>query len=214
MKNFIKEYIKLIASTTILLILMVASFYLFINYYHSKEISEQIYISNGDINTLNYKSKLIEINTNLNNFNSKRSENKELKSLYTKLLSCNNLLKSEGTLNSIGNDTYLNSIDVYNLGNTFQSKLINACWTLNLSYLKDVSKDSVFYDIAPYISKNMDVLSNQIDFALLEIQNNSSYFYSTNITSSTIRNNLLADYGVIASAYDDFIDNILLSSRL
>lgn len=213
MKEFIKEYIRLIANTTILLILMVASFYIFINYYHAKEISQRIYVGTGDVNTLNYKSTLEEINTNLNNFSSKRVQDRELTNLYVKLLSCNNLLKSNETLNTIEENKYLNVLDVYNLGTKLQSDLLNACWALNLSYLNEVEKDSVFYDIAPYITENMETLFNQTDFALLEIQNNSSYFYTTSITSSTIRNSLLADYSIIADSYNSFADNILLLSK-
>ena len=44
-------------------------------------------------------------------------------------------------------------------------------------------------------------------------QNNSSYFYTTSITSSTIRNSLLADYSIIANSYNSFADNILLLSK-
>ena len=43
-----------------------------------------------------------------------------------------------------------------------------------------------------------------------EIQNNSSYYFSTNVSSSTIRNSLSSDYTIIANSYIEFA-NILIN---
>ena len=66
-----------------------------------------------------------------------------------------------------------------------------------------------FQDVAPYVTSSINTINNQVNFALAEIQNNSSYFYTTNITSSTIRNYLSSDYTMISNAYNEFADIIL-----
>ena len=51
-------------------------------------------------------------------------------------------------------------------------------------------------------------------FALDEIKNNSSYYFNTNISSATIRNNLLSDYNIIASSYNEFAKMVLTLSEV
>ena len=61
MKNFIKEYLNIIAYSTIGLIFVITSFYLIMNYYHSEEVKTTIYVSENDINYQGYKDKLEKI---------------------------------------------------------------------------------------------------------------------------------------------------------
>lgn len=209
MKKFIKEYLKIISYTALGLVLIVSSFYLVMNYYHYEELKKPLYISSGDANYLSYQSKINEINNNLNLFRSKNSTNDNLKTMYNKLLTCQSVLQSDGTLATLPVNTYFNSYDIYQLGSKFQTDILNVCWALHLSYLTEEDVASEFQDVAPYVISSINTINNQVNFALAEIQNNSSYFYTTNITSSTIRNYLSADYTMISNAYNEFADIIL-----
>ena len=209
MKRFIKEYLKVISYAALGLIFIVASFYLVMNYYHYEELKRPLYISSGDINYLNYQEKLNEISNNLNEFRSKNSTNDNLKTMYNKLLTCQTVLQSDGTLANLPVNTYFNSHDIYELGSKFQTDVLNVCWALHLSYLTEEEVALEFQDVAPYVTSSINTIHNQVNFALAEIQNNSSYFYTTNITSSTIRNYLSADYTMISNAYNEFADIIL-----
>ena len=209
MKKFIAEYLNIISYTTIGLVLMVASFYLFMNYYHSQELKKTIYVQNTSIEYITYQDKLNQISNNLNKFTSKKSTNESYQKLYNKLFACNKILRSEGTLFTFVNNTNRNNYDVYLLGSKFQSDVLNVCYAMHLSYLNDENIDEELKQIAPFVTNNITILTNQVNFALKEIQNNSSYYYSTNITSSTIRNDLLADYDIIANAYISFANIIL-----
>ena len=207
MKSFIKNYLRLISYTVIGLVFLISSFYLVINYYHSEELKTTLYISEGDLVYQSFNNKLEQLEANLNKFNSKKTVNTSpvLSKMYNKLISCKSVLKSEGTLATLPVNTYFNPTDVYNLGSKYQSDILNICWALHLSYLTDdetVPKE--FKEIGPYVGNSVNVLSNQVSFALSEIQNNSSYFYSTNITASTVRSYLNADYTMIAKAYNEF----------
>ena len=209
MKKFIKEYLKIISYTALGLVFIVSSFYLVMNYYHYEELKKPLYISSGDANYLSYQSKINEINNNLNLFRSKNSTNDNLKTMYNKLLTCQSVLQSDGTLATLPVNTYFNSYDIYQLGSKFQTDILNVCWALHLSYLTEEDVASEFQDVAPYVISSINTINNQVNFALAEIQNNSSYFYTTNITSSTIRNYLSSDYTMITNAYNEFADIIL-----
>ena len=50
--------------------------------------------------------------------------------------------------------------------------------------------------------------------ALEEIHNNSSYFFTTKVASTTIRNYLRSDYNIIVDSYQDFANIILNLSEL
>ena len=55
MKKFITDYLNIIIYCILGLVLMIASFYLSINYYHSEEVKTTIYVSDTDAKYLNYK---------------------------------------------------------------------------------------------------------------------------------------------------------------
>lgn len=213
MKKFIKEYLRIFAYTAIGFVLIISGFYLMLNYYHKEELGKVLYVSENDVNYQNYKSKIERIETNLNKFQKKKSKNKAYTTMYNKLTTCQIVLTGEGTLFKLPINTYINSYDVYKLGSRFQSDVLNICYAMHLSYLKEENLPSEFESIAPYVLSTIETISSQTNFALKELQNNSSYFYSTNITSSTIRNYLSSDYQVIVNSYIEFADVILALSE-
>ncbi len=209
MKKFFAEYIRIIAYTSLGLVFVLASFYLVINYQHSEEVAKKLYISSTESNYLSYKDKLAKIDNNLESFKTKKIDNKNIQRLYNKLLTCSNILKKDDGLANLKTNNYYTSYDIYKLGNNFQSQVLNVCWAVHLSYLSSDEVPEEFKEIAPYIPNTVDLASNQVLSALDEIENNSSYFYSTNITSATIRDYLSSDYTAIAKAYSGFADIVL-----
>lgn len=213
MKKFIKEYLGVLAYTTIGFVLIISSFYLLMNYYHKEELNKVLYITENDVNYQNYLSKIERIERNLTKFQNKKSTNKAYTLMYNKLSTCHIVLTGEGTFYKFPVNTYINSYDVYKLGARFQSDILNVCYAMHLSYLKDENLSDEFKSIAPYVISSIETITSQSNFALKELQNNSSYFYSTNITSSTIRNYLSSDYQVIVNSYLEFADIILALSE-
>ena len=215
MKKFIKEYLNIIAYSITGLILVITSFYLIMNYYHYEEVKTTIYVSENDINYQGYKDKLEKIKTNLNVFSKSKITDTKLRAIYNKLSTCSSVLGGNNTLANIPTNHYFTSKEVYDLGSKFQTDVLNICWALHLSYITEENTDYRFKEVAPYIKNSVGIISSQVNFALSEIQNNSSYFYTTNITSSTIRNYLSSDFTSIAKAYNDFADIVLsLSEQL
>ena len=211
MKKYLKDYLKIIAMSITGLIFSIASFYLIMNYYHNEELNRYIYIGENNVYYTNYKAKLERISDNLITFSNKNHKKSSYEKLHSDLVTCYNSLSSEGTLLDLKTNQFLGPKDVYSLGSSFQSNALNVCWAVHLSYIKNDTTD--FKDIGPFIANNVSSINNEINNAVLEIQNNSSYFYTTNITSSTIRNYLDNDFSVIANSYNEFADVVLLLSE-
>ena len=209
MKKFIKDYVKLIAISLTGLVFVLASFYLMMNYNHSEEIKKTIYVSSSDVRYQEGQQILNKIDNNLSTFRSKNVNNNNLLLMYNSLLNCYNTMQSEGTFFRLQPNRNYTSTDIYNLGTNFQNKLMNSCYVLNLSYLKTENVPSEFKDVAPFITNYVESINKNVKDSLSEIENNSSYFFSTNITSSTIRYYLTSDYNTISSAYIDFANIIL-----
>lgn len=198
MKKFINEYFKIIEVTIIGLVFIISSFYLMMNYYHSLEISEEVYISNNDRNYLAYRETISQIEKNLRSYNTKTGLYKQIHNGLTK---CVNLMKKDGTLYSIKPNTFMNGYDIYLLGSNFETNLYNSCYAFQLNESN--------LDISEFIDLNAKTINSNVAFAINELKNNSSYHFTTNITKTTIRNNLHADYTAIANSYNDFANLIL-----
>ena len=215
MKKFIREYLDLIAYAALGIAFVISSFYLLINYYHSVEVSKTLYITENDIYYNNYKQKLDTINDNLKKYINGNNRTNVYNTMYTKLSTCSNVLNSDGMLSKIEVNKQYNVNDIYTLATTFQEKALNNCWAVNLSYLTDEELlPNEFRDVAPFIKNNVATITNRVQGAVDELSNNSSYFMSTSITSSTVRNYLNADYVSIVSSYENFVDIVLYLSEM
>lgn len=208
MKSFVKNYLQVLATAFTGLVFIISSFYLLINFNHAEELKRKIFVSSENFGYQNYNETLNKISNNLLKYRTTR--NTEYQNMYNYLSNCYSFLKSEGTLSTIKIDRYYGPIDIYNLGTSFQSEAINKCWAANLSHIKDDNMPLVFKNVSQLVENNISINSNQIKDVLSEIQNNNSYFYTTNITSATIRNYLISDYNKIIDSYNNFA-NILLS---
>jgi len=214
MKKFLKEYLRIIAVSITGLIFSLASFYLIINYYHSIELQKEIYIGESDLNYKKYRETLKQIDDNLTKFGQKKSNNSEYLKMYHKLTSCYSVLNKSGTLATLSPNKQYNSYDIYLLGTSFQSELLNTCWALQLSYIKNDDIIEPFKTVSPFLVNNVSLMGKRVDNALHEISNNSSYFYSTKVASITVRDYLSSDYLMIAESYNDFANVILSLSEL
>jgi len=194
MKNFIKDYLKLIAYATTGLVFVFASFYLMMNYNHNEELKKQIYIGSSEVNYLNHQEILSNLNKNLTNFNSKKNTNASFRRMANSLRDCYNVLQSKDSFANIETNKEYTAYEIYKLGSNFQTTVLNMCWNNSLSYLKNQDNTESntipqeFKEVAPFIESYVSSINNNISDSLKEIENNSSYFYTTNITSATSRN--------------------------
>lgn len=212
MKKFLNDYLNIIIYTILGFTFIIAGFYLMINYYHSQEIKTPIYISDNEIKYTSYRNTIQELDTSLSKY--KNTDDEIRRDIYNKVNTCSTILKSEGTLYTLQTNQTLSSYDVYKLGEIFQSTILNVCYATHLSYLNEDNIPNTYKNLGSLIQNNVNILSNQTTFALDEIKNNSSYYFNTNISSATVRNNLLSDYNLIASSYNEFAKMVLTLSEV
>ena len=211
MKNFIKEYLNIIAISITGFVFVLTSFYFVINYYHSDEVKKQIYVGQNDPKLITYKDTVDKIKNNLDSFQKKGVTTGSYHNMYNNLNTCYTTLVTN--YYNVETNRFYSANDIYNLGGKFQSEVLNICWALHLSSIKE-SNISDFKKIYPLVTNQVNGISKKTNNALEEIMNNSSYFYTTKITSVTIRNYLTNDYNMIVDSYQDFANIILYLSEL
>ncbi len=211
MKKFIKEYLNIIAISITGFIFVLTSFYFVINYYHSEEVKKQIYVGQTDSKLIAYKDSVDKIKNNLDAFQRKGITTGSYYNMYSNLNTCYTTLVEN--YYNIETNRYYSANDIYNLGGKFQSEVLNLCWALHLSSIKE-SNINNFKKVSPIVTSEINSISKNTNNALEEIMNNSSYFYTTKITSFTIRNYLTSDYNMIIDSYQDFANILLYLSEL
>ena len=214
MKKFIKDYLNIIAFCIIGFVFILSSFYFVMNYYHYDELKGRVYVGENDGKLVNYRNTIDEIKINLDKFKAKKSTNTSYEKLYQSLSTCHLVMTGQDVYYKMEMNRYYDPHDVYVLGGKFQSEILNKCWALHLSSIKDEKNDEIIKNVAPFVNDEVNTIINQTTTALEEIQSNSSYFYTTKISSMTIRNYLSVDYSTITDSYQQFADLVLDLSKL
>ena len=211
MKKFIKEYIRVIAFSIIGLIFGFASFYLMINYNHNEEVKKGIYIGENEVNYGRHIELLNQLNDNISKINNKKSNSLFYNQITNSLNNCYNVLRSYNSFSSIQTNKEYKAYEIYKIGTYFQNDVLNVCWNNGFNFLIN-STNSETNIIVPESYKSLSLIvdnyvksiNTNLTDSLREIENNSSYFYSTSISSLTVRNYLGSDYITIANSYNDF----------
>ena len=231
MKKFIKDYLKLIAYAITGLVFVLASFYLMMNYNHNEELKQNIFIGPNEVYYETHQEILSNINKNLTTFRSKKNTTAAYKQIANSLEQCYSILDGKNSFSKIETNKEYTPYDIYKIGSSFQNNVMNLCWNGNLGYLRAQNTETTTESnnenlenqikvpekvelVLPILSKYVATLNDNVSDSLKEIENNSSYFYTTNITSATIRNYLGSDYTTIAKSYNDFASIILYLTEI
>ena len=214
MKEFIKEYLNIIAGAIIGFVFVLTSFYLVMNYYHYTELDKSIYIDNNDMRLNEYKETVNKIKNNLDTYSNTRKDNNKYENIYQNLSTCYNVMTAKDLYYKIETNRYYKPYDLYLLGGKFQSDVLNICWALHLSSIGEESYPKEVRRYAPLVKNNVKTIIRKTSDAMDELQNNSSYFFTTKITSATVRNYLTSDYETIVNSYQEFANIVLNLSNV
>lgn len=207
--NFIKQYLKIVNYSLIGLVFGFACFYILSNAYHYLEIRKDYIVDvDNERLTLEIENRLKNINENVSSFNANNYHgnisNTRMLLIYQNLNSCVNSFH-----NKIYKDIYsknkITIIDVYNLRESYENNILNDCLVTNLHWTTSANDNlgSNYLANNSYLIKlHMNLLSNETSYLKKDLLNNSSYFYNTLISSSSIKDNTKDGFYEVMSAYN------------
>ena len=211
-----KKYIHFIGKILLLSIFCFSLYYLVINVFHEKSMNKEIYVSENDTYYKKFYNNVNAIKNNIDNYSYNKKIHKidynTMNNFYNKIDYCYTILNNDIEL--LQENKFLKYYDVYSLNEYFVNNFVNKCFTLNLSWINNIS-NSYLKEQYTNAKFSIDIITNNSLYLKNELKDNSSYYYNTNYFNEKIRNNLESSYQLILHNYSDFSNIILnLSSYL
>lgn len=206
MKNFFIEYRKIITYTVIGFIFSFASFLLFLNLYHMREVNTSYVVRTEDIEVLEkIENEKTEIKNNLDiDFTSYVGSDKEDIVLFRSKIS--NCLQSIDTLEIENvflerNITYRN---LYHSMKLYENQVINSCFVLELSDLDQLNINGL-NDSVPFINDLMENIQNRLLFLEQYLKNNTTYFFGSDTFKNQVFHGIRDPYYQLMGTYQDSV---------
>ena len=209
--DYLRDYFKIISYMLIGLAFAVASFYLFINIYHSLEIHREYPIIMNEATLVkDYDERIKTIEKNISSFqiSTYKGEVNSTKMMLIKqnLNQCVSVLK--GTyLEEIRNNTSIDILDVYKLRDSYENKIISDCIINNLYWTLSLKENNIS---STYLQQNQELikmyvtsLKNKTSYLKKDLLNNSSYFFNTSTASSGVLDDVRDGLYEVLDAYKD-----------
>lgn len=216
MKKFIVEYIDIVGYVATGIIFGIAFFIILFNFYHAKEVSATFDKGDNYVNVYDEnKSTLEKIKSNIAVFdaNNYRDNNfqTDLIAIKSKIEMCINSFEKTKA-NEIFTKKEVSVLDVYNLLSYYQTDIVNDCITVQLYSLRGYNgrlNSTSFEIIKPYIDSNAELLSNDLDYVKRNLQNNSSFAFSSDYDKINVFNLARESYTRIETSYKNSISLLL-----
>lgn len=212
MKKFLMEYINIIGYTATGLIFGIAFFLILFNFYHAKEVSSTFIKGEDYVNVYDESKPTLEkIKSNIavfdpNNYRGNNSQT-DLISIKSKIEMCVNSFENTKA-NKIFTKKEVSVLDVYNLLSYYQTNIVNDCVTVQLYSLRNYNgrlNSTSFEIVKPYIESNAELLSNDLDYVKRNLQNNSSFAFSSDYDKINVFNLARESYTRIETSYKNSI---------
>lgn len=205
MKEIIGDFIKLFTNCMLVLCLMLSSFLLIINMYHSKEVSYVYYNNLNDSASYNNAMKTKEqIAKNINNISTKDVVGVNVKSVLQQCyndIDSSTFAKFKTKQSFVLKDSYDAAIELRTTLNT--DCLFNVTYIMNGMKETGLLKKDIT-DITNYVSKQKDYILTNNNYLVNKMLANSTYSFVTDVTRSSVYNNTaeilnetLANYSVL-----------------
>lgn len=215
-----RQYFKIIGNALIGMAFGFACFYLLLNMYHYFEIRRVVnYEGSNNSIMVKMNNKISMINTNINSFNPSNYHGSlsynEASKLKNKFNVCVNQINND-VLKDIKNKTTIDIRDVYNLREAYENNVASKCLVNQFVWLTTL--DSSYEN--EELVKNKDIynliyndLLTDTDYVKKDLLNNSSYYFSTDISLLTGKNMTRDTFYQVLSSYDKSLDFILELSK-
>lgn len=215
MKNFICEYLRLIGYTVVGLVFAYSSFYLLINFYHQKELSNTFsYSAQDDVSYNSVITKIDEVKNKINQFESSEYSGSlpvhQLLNIQGRLQICTRQFENE-TFLALKNKKELDILDVEEFRKSLQNDVLNSCMIEQL-YDLAVADETNRFDIpslatvAPYIELNIKNLLANNHYLTSDYQSNHIYYFTTQHSRLSFFDKLKLGYAEVIATYNRAAD--------
>lgn len=205
MKEILKDFSTLFANGILVICLMVASFLVLINLYHSKEVSYEYYaeLSEDDRYT-SIKDSIEVMKTNVEAVPS--SNNPAASGVKQVIDRCITTLESS-SFYKLDEKDYIHFKDIYNANSELASELNNTClfalsYTTSNDILGNTEYASSYEPVNTLVEEERNIVITQTDYLKNRLLANSTYSYMTDTTRNSIFNETEANLFLLVSSYD------------
>lgn len=220
MKRFFAEYFSILGYVMTGLLFALATFLLFVNFYHYKEVNTPYVKSDGYVGAYEKnKDKIETIRNNISVYNTSSYrggvDSYVLLGVKSGLEICADKYdKTEA--NKIFAKKTITVADDYKLLGYLQSDIINDCVVLHI-YSLSVSDDLnnlASYQVAkPFVDFGTKSLINDADYVKRILQSNSNYRFSSDYSRSSIFEVTRDSYTRLESTYTNSLDLVVAFSE-
>lgn len=210
MKSVLKEFFELMGYCVLVVCFLFASFLLLINVYHYKELNKVDSRSLGTESTyLAVKDAVSNIEKNVSSVKFTDSSNKSNGGMLIRdsINTCTDYIKNS-SFYKLSDKTEISEKDIYDTNKEMYNTLNNKCLFFIPYYVESAQKTyGVGSSYDDELKDDVEFTKNKIasysDFLYNKSLGNSSYNYSTSISTSTIYNDLNKSINLTISNYEE-----------
>lgn len=196
MKKFFGDFLSLFADSATVICLILTSFLLLLNVYHSREIRNDYYKDfSTDTQYLKYQETLKKARANFDSVNVNKVGGNDVSFATTGKNVFNECYTAieKSAFHSLGSKKSVSVKDIYQYNTEMYEVLNNKCF-FNLKYnYENISKNYTnkkqdFVNIANHLETERVNVMASTDFMNSELESNSAYYFMTDLTRNSIYN--------------------------
>lgn len=215
MKNVFKDFCKLFGGSITVMTLMLGSFLLIINLYHTQELNNRYEFNTDNVanfNTFKDNVKSLEQRLDGVNINNLTGDTKfAAESIKGMILKGINVIK-ESPVYQLNGMSSVGYKELYRYNDYLYDEICNDAYfysSYNIKeYVKEHSKNLDFDKVNEIFDNRRDSLLFNINYVNQELESNGSYFYVTAFTRRAIYNKIASNFNYIVGNYVNVTDDM------
>lgn len=216
LKKIFGEFLELLSSSLLLVCLLISGFLILVNLYHNEYVNYEVTINYDDYsNAKKFKENIDLLEEKVSKMKldklpvdelAKVSSIKDFLMNSIETIKASSFYKDYGTLQ-------LNYEKLYNYNNEMYSSLSYDCMFYMPYNIESQLRNTKYYDNFKQLTNSIGADKEKVDLVSGYIRNrllsNSDYIYTTEVTRSTIFNELTDSFSVVASNYNEVSKSLL-----
>lgn len=215
MKEFMIDFLKVLANSILIIALAFVSFLFIINIYHYNEVSYEYEVNTSNSNKYqDYKKMLTSVDKKMNSVNLDNiNYNTTARPIYDYYEGCKAIFDDD-SFNKLQEGSKITVVDIYNANNKILNDYNNNCLfaiPYNISMMYENS--DTFNEVRELTEEKREMIISNAEYLTKATLGNSAYSFTTNTFKSSIYNQTASwydltvnNYEMMASVLDDIAD--------